>query len=319
MKKGMFSRWLVCGITLLFILMSIAPSIGGGTGKISLTSSVKNNDEESLAGGIKVPDCIKAGDILIIDVGWDESNVWKVPGPYNEHGALYAGNNKFIEAGSPKGVYERNYSYFYRWTKNLAFVRVKSANLSQKQAAIDWAYDRIGAPYQVFFTSLYPGLKIANPNLPIPTAKKFYCMELPWAAYYNQGIDIDQNGWDFPCWVKGNDILTDNDIEIIYREVNDSTDIVKPNKAIYIANKKITPTFSKTLIFGKIDIEVVTLNENITRVDFYIDNTYKASDTTKPYKWTWDERVSGEKVIKAVACDDFGNQYSTNITVKKFF
>jgi len=57
----------------------------------------------------------------------------------------------------------------------------------------------------------------------------------------------------------------------------------------------------------------------ITRVDFYIDGIYRGNDTTIPYKWTWDERVSGKKVIMAVACDDFGNQYFTNITVTKIF
>ena len=33
----------------------------------------------------------------------------------------------------------------------------------------------------------------SNPNF--QTADRFYCMELVWAAYYNQGIDIDYNGW----------------------------------------------------------------------------------------------------------------------------
>jgi len=320
MKKKIFA----INIILFFILMSIVPSISGNIGEISPMSFVKINDEESLTDEINVPDCVEAGDILLLDpgYGWDESNKWKVPGPYNEHGVLYVGNNKFIEAGSPKGVYERNYSYFYSRAKNLAFMRVKSANVCQKQAAIDWAYDRIGADYQSILTP-WLLLKIANPDFPNPTANKWYCMELPWAAYYNQGIDIDKNGWKIdllyvPC-VWGNNILTDDDIEIIYREVNDSIEFVKPYKGIYIANKKIISTLSNTIIIGKIDVEVVTLNDNISSVDFYINNEYKASDKTAPYNWTWDEPGFGKKVIMAVACDDFGNRYPRNMTVRKFF
>ena len=308
-------------IILLFTLMSIVPSIGGSFEKISPLSFIKTNDE------IKVPDCVEAGDILILDPrGYDESIAWKVPGPYNEHGVLYVGNNYFIGADSKKGVVKQNYTHFYIRAKNLDFMRIKSANLSQKQAAIDWAYDRIGAPYQKTLIPPWFDLKIANPDFPNPTANKWYCMELVWAAYYNQGIDIDSYGWSHPFGVlpwgsEGGQINigADDDIEIIYREINDSLEFAKPYKGIYIANKKIISTFYKTIIIRKIDIEVVTLNENITRVDFCIDNVYKATDSTAPYKWTWDERVFGKKVLKAVACDDFGNQYPAYITVKKFF
>ena len=307
--------------------MSIVPSISGNIVEISPMSFVKINNKVSLKEKINVPDCVEVGDILLIDARMDESNGWKVPGPYNEHAAIYVGNNIFINAGGTDlKVFEANYSFFYKGAKNLAFVRVKSANSTQKQAAVNWTQERIDAPYQIAIEPPWFGLKIANPDFPHLTANKWYCMELVWAAYYNQGIDIDSYGWSHPFGVlpwgpEGGQINigADNDIEIIYREVNDSTEINKPNKAIYIANKKIISTFNNSIIFGKIDIEIVTLNENITRVDFYINNVYKANDTTAPYSWTWDERVSGKKVIKAVACDNFGNQYSTNITVKKFF
>ncbi|MCK4365388.1 MAG: hypothetical protein KAW45_05010 [Thermoplasmatales archaeon] len=321
MKK----KIIAINIILLFILIGIVPSTSGYIEKIITSSFIKTNDEISLTEEIKVPDCVEAGDILIIDVGgWDESEAWKVPGPYNEHSVLYVGDNKFIEADSINGVEEHtNYAHFYTRAKNLVFLRVKSANSSQKQAAIDWAYDRIGTPYQVPIEPPWFGLKIANPNLPFPTADELYCMELVWAAYYNQSIDIDKNGWKidaliFPM-VWGDDIINDDDIEIIYREVNDSTEFAKPYKGIYIENKKRISTFSKTIIIGKIDVEVVTLNKNITKVDFYINNIYKANDTTVPYNWTWDERVFGVKVIMVVACDDFGNKYFTNMTVWKFF
>jgi len=266
-----------------------------------------------------VPDCIKIGDLLLFDVSWDESNRWKRPGPHNEHGALYIGNNIFIDA-CPKGVRAKNYSHYYNWQKNLVFVRVKTANESQRQAAVDWAISKINRPYQNFFWSL--GLKIARVNFPFPSANKLYCMEFLWAAYYLQGIDIDRNGWRSPCWVTGNDIIYDDDIEVIYVEVYDSTEFIKPYKGVYVANKKLTTSFNamnRTYIFGNVDIQVFTYNMRITRVDFYIDGIQRATDETFPFGWRWNERCSGKKVITALASDDVGNQYSSTITVRKFY
>jgi uncharacterized protein YycO len=331
------NKGIILGVVSLFVFMSFTSisgnqikentvipsytgnSLYGGGGEFRSMSFDKINDEISLSDDIKIPDCVEKGDILLIDLPYDESNIWKKPGPYNEHSAIYIGNNTFIHAENTKhGVTYENSTLILE-AKNLAFLRVKSANSSNKQAAVNFSKEQVGSEYQKPFAFPWKSLKIANPNFPHPTASKLYCMELVWAAYYNQGIDIDQNGWDGPCCVTGEDIITDGDIEIIYSDVNDSTDIVRPNKGIYIANKKIISTDSKNIIFGDIEIEAVTCNDMITRVDFFIDNIYKGNATTPPYKWNWDERVSGKKVIKAVACDDFGNQYSTNITVIKFF
>jgi hypothetical protein len=57
----------------------------------------------------------------------------------------------------------------------------------------------------------------------------------------------------------------------------------------------------------------------VTHVDFYIDNVYKATITTKPYTWTWNEETTGKKVIKAIAIDNEENPYYTAITVLKIF
>jgi uncharacterized protein YycO len=318
MRKSWVKKAVVIQIILLYVGINTVPNISGNTGKIRLISSATQNNEKSLTTDIKVPDCVEVGDLLFVDFKEDESNIWRTPGPYNDHCAIYIGNNTFVDAAGP-GVHANNYFRFYYWTKNLVFLRVKTANDSQRQAAVDWAISKIGTPYQVSFDFPWFMLKIADTNFPFPTAKEFYCTELLWAAYYNQGIDIDQNGWKFPWWVTGNDILNDDDVEVIYKEIDNSTGITKPNKGVYVANKKITFTLNKTIIFGDIDIEVVTYNDMITRVDFFIDNAYKANDTAAPYTWTWQDRDPGKKVIKAVACDDDGNQYSTTITVWKFF
>jgi uncharacterized protein YycO len=311
----------VFGITLLLIGINSLALLSNASGKVHHLSSAVITDEKNFPKDIKVPDCVEIGDLLLFDLNRDESNRWKRPGPHNEHGALYIGNNTFVDA-NPKSVHARNYSfYYYTWRqKNLAFLRIKTANDSQRQAAVQWAISKIGTHYQNFFLSL--GLKIARTNLPFPSAKKMYCMEFLWAAYYLQGIDLDRNGWKFPVWVTGNDIIYDDDIEVIYEELNDSTEFIKPYKGVYVGNKKIISLFdgmNSSFVFGCIDIYVVTYNKMITSVNFYIDNVFKETDTIPPYFMRWDDHDCGKKVIKAVACDNTGNQYFANITVWKFF
>jgi hypothetical protein len=309
---------LIVGITLLFVGISIVPSTNGGIEKKYSFSTVQINDEKSMNVDKTVPDCVMIGDLMLLDLKCDESNPWKRPGPYNEHCAIYVGDNTLVDATYPF-VREKNYSHFYyNWQKNLVFVRVKTATETQRQAAADWARSQIGLPYQVFFDVPWFGLKIANTNLRFPTAHELYCMELPWIAYYIEGIDIDYNAWKIPLWVTGDDIIHDDDIEIIYTEVDNSTEFTKPYKGIYVANTKIAFTLNKTIIFGNIDIEVITYNELIAHVDFYIDNVYRATDSTLPFSWRWDEPGSGRKVIKVIACDDVGNEYSSAIIVWKF-
>jgi hypothetical protein len=198
-------------------------------------------------------------------------------------------------------------------------LRVKSATEAQRHAAVNWTISKIGLLYQDFFNLPLFGLKCADTNRSFPTADELYCMELLWAAYYNQGIDIDQDGWKFPWWVTGNDIIYDDDVEVVYKEVNDSTEITKPVRSLYVANRKIGFSTYFTIIIGVVDIEVSTENALVTRVDFYIDGTYKATDTTPPYSWQWNERGFGKKSIRAVAYDDEGNHYPTTIAVWKIF
>ncbi|HEC87039.1 MAG TPA: hypothetical protein ENI49_04135, partial [Thermoplasmatales archaeon] len=97
------------------------------------------------------------------------------------------------------------------------------------------------------------------------------------------------------------------------------TKITKPEKALYIVNNKILSLFTP-LIIGSIDIEVNVFEElDINHVEFYIDDKFKANDTTEPYVWTWDEKTFGRHTIKVIAYDNAGNHVSKQITVWKFF
>lgn len=312
MEKGF-----ILGSIIVLLCTSTMPAMGRNPATIFPLDCDYQTNELVSNDNFTVPDCVQIGDIVLIDFWVDQSNLWKRPGLYNEHSGIYIGNNTLIEANG--AVRYRNYSLFHEYAKNLVFLRVKTANESQRNAAVAWAKSKIGLPYQGFFDYPWFGLKIAHTDRRFPTANELYCMELLWAAYYTQGIDIDRNGWKFPCWVDGNDILYDDDIEIIYREVNDSTEIIKPYKGVYLANRKISYNPYFTMVFGAIDIEVNTSNEKVTHVDFYIDQVYKGTSSTPPFSWRWDEKGSGKISIRAVAGDDFGNEYSARLVVVKVF
>ena len=102
--------------------------------------------------------------------------------------------------------------------------------------------------------------------------------------------------------------------------------ILKPEmKYLYINfNDKfeLQIPFFITLIVGKIDIEVEAsdLDSGINRVEYYIDNKLKASDTTWPYMWTWKTPTFLLPYeIKVKAYDNTENYNIVKIKVWKFF
>ncbi|HID24949.1 MAG TPA: hypothetical protein EYP23_00570 [Thermoplasmata archaeon] len=92
--------------------------------------------------------------------------------------------------------------------------------------------------------------------------------------------------------------------------------ITKPEPGVYVANYKVLPLPSMTIVFGSIDVEVNA--SGMEGVDFYIDGVFKATDTMEPYVWTWDEKTFGKHTIKVVAYDNAGNHASDEVTVWKF-
>jgi len=312
----MIKKIVSVGIIFGLVMISISATSAFPVQRDDQTHELQLKNEEQYV----VPDCVIPGDILLMDMCYPEDSEWTIPGPYNEHAALYIGNNEFIHAGGDnnKTVSQKSYGRFYIPARNIAFVRVKTADTSIREAAIAWATGRIGAPYQVFFQPPWFGRKIANPSFPLPSANMWYCMELQWAAYYNQGIDIDQNKWR-GMGVAGNDILFDDDTEIVYYELNNNTEIIKPRKGLFCFNKMIMP-MSRTIVFGAVDIEVnATADAGVKSVEFYIDNESKAILTSEPYVWKWAERTRGKHTLKVITVDNAENNRSFEIEVWKFF
>jgi len=81
--------------------------------------------------------------------------------------------------------------------------------------------------------------------------------------------------------------------------------IEKPRNGIYIFGNKIIP-FSMPIIIGSINVKATATDGNgIERVEFYLDNSLKASLEKEPYEWEYN--AIGFHKIKVVAIDANGN------------
>lgn len=171
-----------------------------------------------------VPPEVKPGDIMMMDfkpgyqpTPWEEFFYMR-PGLSNDHAALYIGNNQFIHAGY-YGVGDNYTKHFLSYYENFTFVRVKTANNDQRAFAVDYAnfLNLLGLGPQIAYYPPWFCMKEANPSNWKRCGHKFYCMELVWACYYIQGIDIDRNGWqiDTPflmSGVVGDDIILNTEV-----------------------------------------------------------------------------------------------------------
>ena len=99
-----------------------------------------------------------------------------------------------------------------------------------------------------------------------------------------------------------------------------SITITKPVNGIYLMDMRILP-FSKPVIIGRITIQVEATQEpfGIDRVEFYIDDTLKATDTELPYEWSWSSPAFFKHTIRVIAYDTSGNSAGKSIDVSKFF
>ena len=83
---------------------------------------------------------------------------------------------------------------------------------------------------------------------------------------------------------------TDNEITSFDSMIS----ITKPNGYVYIITIPVAALpgqgrFS-AIILGKIDVEV-EVDSSIDKVEFYVDDELKESDTVEPYSWIWAEKM----------------------------
>ncbi|MGC9554474.1 MAG: YiiX/YebB-like N1pC/P60 family cysteine hydrolase [Thermoplasmatota archaeon] len=134
-----------------------------------------------------------------LDPGWD-------------HVAIYIGDGLVIEA-TPAGegvVRVNDLETLASYTKAVGYGRVKTANQSQRLAAVDFARSQLGKPYQ-YLDIRQPGAnRLKDPDA---DAASWYCTELVWAAYHHQGIDLDLRG-TLRGPVMPSEICWDDDVEM---------------------------------------------------------------------------------------------------------
>jgi PKD repeat protein len=99
-----------------------------------------------------------------------------------------------------------------------------------------------------------------------------------------------------------------------------SVTITKPVNGIYLMDARILP-FSRPVIIGRITIQIEATQEpfGIDRVEFYIDDTLKITDTEPPYEWTWSASAFFKHTIKVIAYDTSEKSTTKSIDVSKFF
>ncbi|GEM_PF-1428171 len=81
---------------------------------------------------------------------------------------------------------------------------------------------------------------------------------------------------------------------------------------------KITNPSNGDTVSGNVSITADASDDvGVTKVEFYIDDTLKSTDTSSPYEYTWDSSsvIDGDHTIKAVAYDADGQTAQDEITV----
>ena len=147
-----------------------------------------------------------------------------------------------------------------------------------------------------------------------------------WSDYTGADVDGDDIGdepYDIPGYGNqdryplifpyGEEVEPDEEPPIIK--------IKKPKNALYIRNK-MKFSLRKPLIIGYIDIEIEAIDEQsgISKVEFYLDDHLKSTDSTYPYAWTWEKNITFrfKHTIKIIAYDNVGNSKVDEIFVRKF-
>ena len=126
-------------------------------------------------------------------------------------------------------------------------------------------------------------------------------------AWDDKGASTEGDDWSFTTQVDDADPIVE---------------IIKPEKALYISNVKIIPSFiQKPIIIGDIDIAVNAndFESGIEFVKFYIDGELKWTDIKEPYIWTWqkEKSIRLKHTIEVVVYDNIGNEASREMSVWK--
>ena len=212
----MYKKIVTLGIISIFLFTSFTTFSAA-----EINTSI--GDKLHIYGDYFDSDSLNIGDLLFCDINTEVlTHMHEVNSGYsNDHCAMYIGDDRFIHAvplmlSVPlhSGVCIWSFSQIEKYFTNIVFAHVTDATESDRIAAVEWAKDRIGRPYQ--YRQWSPGANY-NPYDPDDScSNSWYCSELIWAAYYNQSnqrIDLCNNNWEKGRHVYVNNILGDDECE----------------------------------------------------------------------------------------------------------
>jgi hypothetical protein len=77
--------------------------------------------------------------------------------------------------------------------------------------------------------------------------------------------------------------------------------------------------FFMTIVIGNINVvaNASDAQSGINRVEFWVNDDLRCTDTTAPYNWTWSEKGIFQETLRVVAYDNAGNQNHTSLTLWK--
>ncbi|WP_062327038.1 hypothetical protein [Treponema endosymbiont of Eucomonympha sp.] len=151
----------------------------------------------------RLTSALQTGDVVYDDMGFFGlmGHIAIVEGVYRHSGRVFVRVIEAVADGVVRGILdatrveERGTSVF----------RVSSATSRQRNAAVEFCQSQVIDPPKGWVFNLFGDRKKTSSN-----ATGWYCSELVWAAYYNQGIDLDSNGGDcvYPHDIRDSSLLS---------------------------------------------------------------------------------------------------------------
>ncbi len=125
----------------------------------------------------------------------------------------------------------------------------------------------------------------------------------------NVSISIDFIG-DYNIYAEKEGYVRSEKITV---SVNRLLEIIKPvDNSLYILNRKTIIKYPSILIIGHIDIKVET-EENVEKVDFFIDDELRHTDSDAPFKWRLNDRAFFDKKTIMVKAYTNNNEINDKI------
>jgi uncharacterized protein YycO len=124
------------------------------------------------------------------------------------HAGIYVGNDMVVEA-RPEGIkYYAISDWDYPQDTYVKLLRVFSATTEQRFKAAQWAMQQAdrNLPAPIYFPWTSKSYQMNSPS--------WYCSELVWASYYNNGINLDDNTNELDI-ITPDEIYRDDDVIII--------------------------------------------------------------------------------------------------------